>query len=50
MRNPKRPTREQKKKIVAAGLDWMTWLVLEEDSQSMVLISKKSGRRRVLMK
>ena len=50
MKNPKKPTRAQKKIMVGAGLDWHTWLVVEEDNISLTLISKKSGRRKVVLK
>lgn len=50
MKQPKKPTLAQKKIIAAAGLDWKNWSVLEEDNISLALISKKSGRRRVLLK
>ena len=46
----KKPTLAQKKIIKAAGLDWNTWNVADEDSTSITLISKKSGRRKVLFK
>lgn len=46
----KKPTLAQKKLMKANGLDWNTWNVLEEDNISLTLISKKSGRKRVLLK
>ena len=46
----KKPTLAQKKLMKAAGLDWTTWNVAEEDNNSITLISKKSGRKRVLLK
>lgn len=46
----KKPTLAQKKIIKAAGLDWNTWNVADEDNTSITLISKKSGRRKVLLK
>ena len=46
----KKPTLAQKKLMKAHGLDWKTWNVVEEDNLSTTLISKKSGRRRVLRK
>lgn len=45
-----KPTLAQKKLMKAHGLDWNTWNVEKEDDTSIVLISKKSGRRRVLRK
>lgn len=50
MKNPRKPTRAQKKIIVGAGLDWHSWLVLAEDNISLGLISKKSGKRKVVLK
>ena len=50
MKNPRKPTRAQKKIIVEAGLDRNTWLVLGEDNISLTLISKKSSRRKVILK
>lgn len=46
----KKPTLAQKKLMKAAGLDWNTWNVAAEDNISITLISKKSGRKRVLLK
>ena len=46
----KNPTRAQKIIISAAGLDWKNWNVMEEDNLSITVISKKAGRRRVLLK
>lgn len=46
----KNPTRAQKIIMAAAGLDWKNWNVLEEDNLSITVISKKAGRRRVLLK
>lgn len=45
-----KPTLEQKKIMSKNGLDWHTWNVAEEDNISLTLISKKSGRRRVILK
>ena len=50
MKNPRKPTRAQKKIITETGLDWHTWLVIEEDNTSLKLISKKSGMRKVIAK
>lgn len=50
MKQPKKPTLEQKKIIRAVGLDWHTWNVAGEDNVSITLISKKSGRRKVILK
>lgn len=45
-----KPTLAQKKLMKANGLDWKTWNVAHEDNLSLTLISKKSGRRRVILK
>ena len=50
MKNPKKPTREQKKIIADSGLNWRNWLVAGEDNISLALINKESGRRRVVLK
>lgn len=50
MKQPKKPTLAQKKIIRAAGLDWGTWNVSNEDNISMTLISKKTGKRRIIFK
>lgn len=46
----RKPTLTQKKLMKENGLDWKTWNVVEEDDLSIKLISKKSGRRKVLFK
>lgn len=46
----KKPTLAQKKLMKANGLEWTTWNVLDEDNNSITLVSKKSGRKRVLLK
>lgn len=46
----KKPNLAQKKLMTAHGLDWKTWNVEKEDDTSITLISKKSGRRRILHK
>ncbi len=45
-----KPTLEQKKIMTKNGLDWHTWNIAEEDDLSLTLISKKSGRKRVILK
>ena len=50
MKQPKKPTLAQKKIISAAGLEWRAWNVAGEDNISLTLISKKSGKRRVILK
>ena len=46
----KRPTLAQKKLIEAAGLKWETWNVVSEDEKSLVLMSKKSKKKRTINK
>lgn len=46
----KKPTLAQKKLMKLHGLDWETWNVLKEDADTMVLVSKKSGRKRTIYK
>lgn len=48
LKQPKKPTRAQKEAIKAAGLDPKTWNVGNVDNISMTLISKKSGRNKVI--
>lgn len=50
MKNPRKPMRAHKISMTKAGLDWHTWLVVEEDNISLTLISKKSGRKKVIHK
>ena len=50
MKQPKRPTREQKQLIKENRLDWHNWMVAGEDNMAITIVSKKSGRRRVLLK
>lgn len=46
----KNSTRAQKEIMAAAGLDWKNWYVYDEDKISLTVVSKRSGRRRVLLK
>lgn len=50
MKQPKKPTLEQKKLMSEHGLRWKNWSVMSEDNISVLVISKKSGKRRVLLK
>ncbi len=50
MKQPKKPTLAQKKVITEAGLNWKTWNVASEDNISLLLISKKSGRKKLILK
>ena len=44
----RKPTLQQKKKIVAAGLRWENWLIKHEDNVSIALVNKKTGKIRVI--
>ena len=46
----KKPTLTQKKLMTANRLDWQTWNVLSENAETLVLISKKSNRKRTIHK
>ena len=46
---PRRPTRKQKEKIVAAGHKPENWLVLEADNLSMTIVNKESRRKKVIL-
>lgn len=47
---PEKPTLEQKKRISRAGLLPDNWLVLDDGVASLVILSRKSGQRRVISK
>lgn len=44
------PTREEKILIKKNGLVWNNWLVKENDNISLAIVSKSSGKVRVLIK
>ena len=50
VKQPKKPTLEQKKIIAEHGFRWKNWSVLNEDNVSITIISKKSGKKWVLLK
>lgn len=50
MKQPKRPTLEQKKILSRNKLNPENWMVLEEDKHQTVFISKRSKRRRTIQK
>lgn len=50
MKQPKKPTLEQKKIMSNHGLVWENWSVLEEKKDKLIVISKRSKQRRILMK
>lgn len=45
-----KPTRDQKERISAAGLEPRSWLVLEETPEELRLVSRRSGANRVIKK
>ena len=47
---PEKPTLAQQKAISRAGLLPDNWMVLDDGSVSMVILSRKSGQRRVISK
>lgn len=48
-KRPRKPTREQKVKIRAAGYVPENWNVLYEDNISMMIVNKESGRKKVIL-
>ena len=50
MKNPKKPTRDQKRRIHDAGLNWNNWLVSSETGSELRILHKKSGKSRVITK
>jgi len=45
----RKPTREQRKRMKAAGFDWKQFLILESDDISMTAIHKPTGKRSVII-
>ena len=50
MANLKKPTLRQKKILKENGLKWENWLVKGEDNNTLVVVNRESGRKRVLLK
>ncbi len=50
MKQPKKPTYEQKKMMSKEGLNWKEWMVKDEDNISIALIHKVTGKIKVLWK
>ena len=50
MKQPKRPTRENKVLMSKNNLNTENWMVLSENKAELVVISKRSNRRRTLTK
>lgn len=49
MKQPKKPTREQKKVMSENGLDWKKYNVTDVDNISFTAVHKKTGKREVLL-
>lgn len=45
-----KPTRDQKGIMQAAGLIWKNWLVISDTADELRVVSRRSGRTRVLKK
>ena len=50
MANLKKTTLRQKKILKENGLKWENWLVKGEDNNTLVVVNRESGRKRVLLK
>lgn len=50
VKQPKKPTRENKVLMSKHGLVPNNWMVLSESKTDLTVISRNSGQRRVLMK
>lgn len=42
MKQPKKPTYQQKKRIAAAGLEWSEWSVISESEEELIVKAKQS--------
>ena len=45
-----KPTRDQKEMIASAGLIWKNWLVIKETPEALHIVSRGTGRNRVIKK
>lgn len=50
MKQPKKPTREQKELMEKNGLRPENWMVVTDNKAEMQVISKRSGQRRAIEK
>ena len=50
MKQPKKPILAQKKILQSKGLDWKNWSVAQDRADKLIVINKKSGKRRGLVK
>lgn len=48
MKNPKRPTREQKKQMIQVGLNPNHWLVFKNLPEELHLVHRETNTTRVL--
>ncbi|SMQ75826.1 hypothetical protein SAMN05444673_2550 [Bacillus sp. OV166] len=48
MKNGKRPTRNQKKKVIEAGLNPGNWLVVKNQSDQMILVHRETGTTKTI--
>ena len=49
-RRAKKPTRDQKTLISAAGLEVRSWLVISDTPEELRLVSRRTGATRVIKK
>lgn len=50
MKNPKKPTYEQRKTIQRLGLNPMDWLVSKDTSTEMMLVNRHTKTTRIIQK
>lgn len=50
MKQPKKPTREQKVAMYNNLLNWKNWMVIKEDESYIYIISKTGKQRRTISK
>lgn len=46
----RKPTREQKRQLAAAGLVVKNWLIIKETPEELTVVNKGSGRSRKIKK
>ena len=50
MKHGRKPTVEQRKLITNHGLNWSEWLVFKDQYQSLSIVHRDTGEKRVLSK
>ena len=50
MKQPKKPTLIQKKKISDAGLNWRNWAVVDDLEDRLILVNKMTKKKRTVKK